>query len=216
MPMMDDFDDPIAESEGRAKLAILIGATAALVLVVGGLGWYFLAGRAAFSGSTDGITTSGIDMSSPAAGVPRENGRQVIGDWIYACDTAHCFIRQNLHYPGATPVDAAWRIEADGKGGLMSVWTTPTNLIVRRGLQLDVGSGKSIVVPFESCSERSCEIRANLAPDFIAILRQASRLAAGVTFRNDRNFAFEFSPKSFTLALDRLVANPLPAKSAGG
>jgi invasion protein IalB len=121
-----------------------------------------------------------------------------------------------LHYAGDTPVDVGWRIEAGAASERTAIWTTPTNLIVRTGLQIDVGSGKMIAVPFDSCAPRFCEVRAKLAPDFIAILRQAPKLAAGVTFRNNKTFAFQFSPKGFAQAFDQLDKAPTAGNASGG
>lgn len=212
--MLDDFEDT---PTGRSRLPMILGGVAIVVVaaIVGGVVWV-RSGDVPADARTASAAAAPVD-ATPTASTAPETDRRVIGDWIYACAPDHCFVRQTLHYAGTPAVDLAWQIDADAKGALIATWTVPTNLNVRKGMLLDVGSGKSIAVPFESCTPTFCDVHANLAPDFVAILKKAPKLAASLTFRNDHSFTFQFSPKSFPEALDALSARPVPGgQPAGG
>ena len=88
--------------------------------------------------------------------------------------------------------------------GLIAVWTTPTDVTVGRGMSLTVGQGPTRTVPFAACGQHSCEVRAKLAPDFIAELRRQGTARTAILLRDGRTVTFEFSPVGLAEALDRL------------
>jgi invasion protein IalB len=52
--------------------------------------------------------------------------------------------------------------------------------MVDRGITLDAGTQKPIVIPFQLCTPTGCQAVANLAPDFIDALGKAQKASATV------------------------------------
>jgi invasion protein IalB len=126
--------------------------------------------------------------------------------WRAACDgatPAFCTATQSLTLAGEADLETSWTIEK-GKDGLVAVWTTPTDVMVSRGMSLKLGSGSAKVVPFDSCGPHSCEVRAKLASDFLADLRKAGTARTEIMLRGGRAVTFDFSPDGLAEALDKL------------
>lgn len=126
--------------------------------------------------------------------------------WLAACDggtPAFCTATQSLALPDAPEIETSWTIQ-NGKDGLVAVWTTPTDVVVSRGMSLTLGSGSAKLVPFNSCGPHSCEVRAKLAADFLADLRKAGTAKTEVVLRGGRSVIFEFSQEGLSEALDKL------------
>lgn len=117
---------------------------------------------------------------------PTVVARETYGDWIYTCikmpagDETRCGIIQQLSQSGTGASVFLWRIAQDGKGGMIGEWETPTGIIVGRGITLDAGTEKPVVIPFQACTQNGCVAIANLAPDFVDTLAQAEAATAVV------------------------------------
>lgn len=138
--------------------------------------------------------------STPTADAQPSSG------WRAACDgatPAFCTATQSLALAGDSDLETSWTIEKD-KDGLVAVWTTPTDVMVSRGMSLKLGSGSAKIVPFDSCGPHSCEVRAKLASGFLAELRKAGTARTEIVLRGGRAVSFEFSPEGLSQALDKL------------
>jgi invasion protein IalB len=135
--------------------------------------------------------------------------RRQIGDWIYSCAAATegaaqvCAITQQLHDPKSNALLFQWQIVRNADG-LVSVWQTPTGVLVDHGLVLEAGTPKPIAVPYRSCTARNCDAAANLALDFRASLAAAKALSVTITATDGKGLVFQFSPKGLADALTEL------------
>ena len=139
-------------------------------------------------------------LSVPVTAPPTAAG------WRAACNSASpsfCTASQSLADTRDPTLETSWTIEKGGDG-LIAVWTTPTDVTVGRGMSLTVGQGPTRTVPFAACGQHSCEVRAKLAPDFIAELRRQGTARTAILLRDGRTVTFEFSPVGLAEALDRL------------
>ncbi|MCX5512301.1 hypothetical protein C3941_09555 [Kaistia algarum] len=126
--------------------------------------------------------------------------------WQAACDDAtprFCTASQSLAMPDDPSLETSWTIEK-GKDGLFAVWTTPTDVQINRGMSLVLGSGAPKIVPFQSCGRHSCEVRAKLAGDFIALLRKSGTARTEIIMRGGRTVTFDFTSEGLDAALDKL------------
>ena len=129
--------------------------------------------------------------------------------WIAACDGGapdFCTASQSLALPGEPGIETSWTIEKSGQD-LTAVWTTPTSVMISRGMMLTLGEGLPRVVPYDSCGPHACEVRAKLAADFIALLRKAGHAQTQIVLRGGRVITFDFSPNGLPEALATLGAS---------
>ena len=113
---------------------------------------------------------------------------QPIGAWTYRCDldqpasARQCSISQTITDSSDGAVAFSWTISSDPEGNLSSVWHTRTGVKVNRGIVLEAGTPKPVVIPYEDCTAQYCSSRANLAADFVATLSKVT--AARAAYRN--------------------------------
>ncbi len=126
--------------------------------------------------------------------------------WSAACDSAKgvfCTASQTLSQPDDPLVETSWTIQR-GPSGLSAIWTTPTGVLVPRGMVLIMGDGQPKTVPFTGCGAHSCEVRARLADDFIVLLRQSKRVSTEIVLKSGKTVTFDFSPEGLDAALAKL------------
>jgi invasion protein IalB len=137
---------------------------------------------------------------------------QPIGDWIFNCgmnpqtSRKQCTISQQLTDKRTQSVVFAWLIGDDGEGNLVAVWQTPTGVLVNRGVVVDFGIERPIAVPFTSCISGYCEAVANLAPDFIHSLINATKATATVFTVAGKELTFGLSVNGLAEAIDAVKA----------
>lgn len=137
----------------------------------------------------------------PAARLPEPQS-----GWIASCDTGapiFCTASQSLARSDDPMMETSWTIEK-GEGGLVAIWTTPTGVMVSRGMTLTMGDGKPKTVPFDSCGPRSCEVRAKLASDFIGLLKGSPRISTQIVLRGGKTVTFDFARQGLEPALEKL------------
>ncbi|MEQ1770227.1 MAG: invasion associated locus B family protein [Devosia sp.] len=146
---------------------------------------------------------------TPAMAAADAPAARQIGDWIYSCATpaggsaAVCAITQQLNDPKSNALLFQWQIVRNANG-LVSVWQSPTGVLVDHGLVLVAGTPKPIAVPFRACNARNCDAVANLAADFQASLAGAKALSVTVTSTDGTALEFKFSPNGLADALAAL------------
>lgn len=141
-----------------------------------------------------------VPAGAPAAERPQPRG------WQAACDgpkQTFCTASQTLSQADDPLVETSWTIER-GANGLYGVWTTPTSVLVSRGMVLIMGDGNPKTVPFSACGPHSCEVRARLAGDFVELLRRSQRVSTEIVLKSGKTVSFTFSPDGLEQALDRL------------
>jgi invasion protein IalB len=200
----DEYDETDAERRSLVGPLLLILAIAVLAAVA--LVWK--------DETLDPALAWARGLIAPAGEAARDAapaGRR-IGAWIAQCDATAktCALTQDLRDIGERKLDAAWRIEAQG-GDLFGVWTLPTGILVRGGMQLGFDDRKPVSVPYDSCAASSCEVRAKLTPAFVDTLRTARGSVAGVNLKDGHAQAFPFSHEGLAKALELLpVAEARP------
>ena len=140
---------------------------------------------------------------------PKVVKQETYGDWVSTCLEApqskevRCSIAQQLvDSTSKTPV-FVWQIRQDGKGGLIASWQTPRSVLLNRGIAIDAGSPKPIVVPFETCGQRYCRAVGAISPEYIALLSKAEKATATFVLRNGKPATLQLSVKGLA---DGLVA----------
>ena len=102
-------------------------------------------------------------------------------------------------------VGLSWTIERRADG-LFAVWTAPGGIRADRGMVLTMGDGAPKTVPFTACDARSCEIRARLAGDFVALLRRSPQVSTEIVLESGRSVRFTFTREGLDEALAKLGA----------
>jgi len=160
------------------------------------------------SSGLDPAPTGSIAALVAAADADLPDVNAAPSGWVAACDggvPAFCTASQSLALPGEPGIETSWTIEKSGQD-VVAVWTTPTSVVISRGMMLTLGEGKPRLVPYESCGPRSCEVRAKLADDFIALLRKAGHAQTQIVLRGGRVVTFDFVPMGLPEALATLGA----------
>ncbi|MEJ0012476.1 MAG: invasion associated locus B family protein [Bauldia sp.] len=205
-----DREPPPVERKksGQGIIRFLWAVIALLVVVSAGLGISFFTGAISIAQPTAAVPTptlrpAAVPPVAQGAAAPAAQGAavqaaaeppkpivtktQTYGDWIYTCvkrletdPTAQCSIVQQLSDTETKAPLFMWRIAAADKGALVGEWQTRTGIMVDRGITLDAGTEKPIVIPFQLCTPTGCQAVANLAPDFIDTLSKAQKASATV------------------------------------
>jgi invasion protein IalB len=150
--------------------------------------------------------------AAPAPPQPKIVANENFDDWLYTCierpDNAGtlCAISQQIALAETKQVVFLWRISQDGKGGFASVWQTMTDVMVNRGLTIEAGTPKPMVVPFEFCTSRGCQAGATVDPGLLDVLAKTEQAAAKVTVINGREVTINISVKGLAAALAKLQA----------
>lgn len=203
--MQDDYDDE-DPAERRSLFWPFLLVLAIAALAASGIVWKGEAIDPAFAWVRSAIASVNGD-----AGVAPPGRR--IGAWTAQCDAAakSCALTQHLENVGDRNLGASWRIEAQG-GGLYAVWTVPTDILVRSGMQLHFDDKKPVSVPYDSCSPTLCEVRAKMTPAFVETMRAARVSVAGVALKGGGTQAFRFSLEGLA---DGLALLPAPEAATG-
>ena len=170
----------------------------------------FLAGSLAAARQTLKRTDEAAAIIPASAPQEIAVDRKIIGDWVYGCvrdpraESKQCSIRQQLAEGNTKTPVFSWTIGADAKGDLVAVWQTPTGVLVGRGVTLDLGGEKPIVVPYRACRREQCEAVANLAPGFIEKLAKAEKVTATIIAESGKGLLFRFGVKGLAEGLAAL------------
>ncbi len=166
---------------------------------------------AAVSAPAAVATESPEPAASPAPTAeqpPRVLRDEAFGDWRFVCIEAAgastCSATQQLLVAETGAAVFVWRIAQDGHGGLVGIWQAPETVLLSAGLTLEAGTPQPIVMPFDSCGGGSCQVVANLAPDFLEALSGAASLSASVTLANGQHLTFPLSHDGIVDALAAL------------
>lgn len=210
--MRDAFDDE--ETGGRPILWAVFA-----ILVVASIAAVALTWRSAGIDRVMAIFGTGSSSSETApvihaadVGAPSVDAGERIGDWFVACGAAgaNCTLTQTVRPAGQGGATASWRIERNAAGELVGVWTLPTGVMVARGMQLALDDGKPSVVPYDSCAQASCEVRAKLGADFVELMRGATRTGTTVTLKGGATQTYGFSHDGLASGLARVAASKRP------
>lgn len=208
-PQVDDRDrahPAQRRPKGNGVVRFLWAVIALLIVVGAGIGVSFFTGAISIAQPTANVPTptprpvqppaaqsaapgaqgTAAAPANAAAAKPIVTKTQTFGDWIYTCvkrqasdPKAQCSIVQQLSDSKSKAPLFLWRIAAGDKG-LVGEWQTRTGVMVDRGITLDAGTEKPIVIPFQLCTPTGCQAVANLAPDFIDALGKAQKASATV------------------------------------
>ncbi len=151
-------------------------------------------------GATSGVTpaTAQTPAVQPTPASAPAGQRQVtitdtrdIGDWKYSCAEIEdgqrgCSIVQQIVREEPRQMLLSWRILRGADGKVRTLIHTPQAVTLSRGVAIEAGLDKPIVVPFERCGDDSCVVTAQLADDFIATLGKAEKVAVLYTLQNGR------------------------------
>lgn len=151
-------------------------------------------------GATSGVTpaTAQTQAVQPTPASAPAGQRQVkitdardIGDWKYSCAELDdgqrgCSIVQQIVREEPRQMLLSWRILRGADGKVRTLMHTPQAVTLNRGVAIEAGLDKPIVVPFERCGDESCVVSAQLAADFIATLAKAEKVAVLYTLQYGR------------------------------
>ncbi len=144
---------------------------------------------------------------------PKVVKQETYGDWIYSCielpnngGTA-CGIAQQISVAKTKQTLFLWRISDDGKGGFVSTWQTPTDIFVGRGLTIEAGTPKPLVIPFQLCTTRGCQAVAGVEKSFLDAFAKTDKATAKFVVINGREITINVSVKGLPDALAQLEAH---------
>lgn len=144
---------------------------------------------------------------------PKVVKNETYGDWVYTCVEApggngavSCGISQQISQSDTKQVIFLWRIGQDGKGGFASIWQTPTDIMVGRGITLDTGGEKPIVIPYQLCTSRGCQAIAGVDATFLGTLAKAAKATATLVLLNGKSVTINLSTKGLPEAIAQLQA----------
>jgi invasion protein IalB len=146
----------------------------------------------------------------PATQQARVLRDETFGDWRFVCveaaegAAANCSAIQQVLVAETGAAVFVWRIVQGARGGLVGIWQVPETVLLAAGLTLNAGTPQPLVIPFESCGGGSCQVVANLAPDFIETLSRAETLSASVVLTNRQSLTIPLSPDGLVDALAAL------------
>ncbi|WP_187969603.1 invasion associated locus B family protein [Aquibium microcysteis] len=155
--------------------------------------------------------------ASASAGEPAADRFTSFGDWRYGCSREEagkpsvCSISQRLVGAGSKTPLLVWQLLQDGKGGIVSLIRTPTDIAFDRGVVLVLTPGTEHVVPYSACFTGGCIARADLAPETRKALSQAEHIALMVFSADGRGVPFAISTKGLAEGLAAL-----PDRTGGG
>jgi invasion protein IalB len=197
----DDYGDA-AERRSLFRPLLLVLAIAGLAAI--GIVWKGEALDPAFAWVRGAVASVGGEAGRAGEGPA---GRR-IGAWTAFCDAAaqSCALSQDLRDVGERRLDASLRIEAQ-PGAMYAIWTLPTGILVRAGMQLHFDDRKPVSVPIDSCEATACEVRAKITPAFVETLRASGVSVAGITLKGGGTQAFRFSHEGLA---DGLALLPVP------
>ena len=95
----------------------------------------------------------------------------------------------------------------DGKGGFVSTWQTPTDIFVGRGLTIEAGTPKPLVIPFQLCTTRGCQAVAGVEKGFLDTFAKTDKATAKFVIINGREITINVSVKGLPDALAQLEAH---------
>jgi invasion protein IalB len=144
---------------------------------------------------------------------PKVVKQETYGDWIYSCiempdsGATVCGIAQQISVAKTKQTLFLWRIGEDGKGGFVSTWQTPTDVFVGRGLTIEAGTPKPLVIPFQLCTTRGCQAIAAVDKSFLDAFAKTDKATAKFVIINGREIAINISVKGLPDALAQLEAH---------
>jgi invasion protein IalB len=80
----------------------------------------------------------------------------------------------------------------------------PLGVLLQPGLLLRLDDGKTQVLPFLFCIDRGCHAGADLNPDMVKALNQASHLTVALQTLDKRSFAVPITTGGFSAAFDKI------------
>lgn len=180
------------ESAGGGDAATIASSEAEIEPAAQKTGMSRPASQASRTTQTPRTTASRVAPENPA----EIRVGQPIGAWDYSCtdepaSARQCSISQSVTEGANGSLAFAWTITADPEGNMSAVWRTRTGVKVSRGIIIEAGTPKPIVLPFEDCTPRFCLSRANLAPDFVTTLKSATTASATITSVNGAPMTFQ-------------------------
>lgn len=208
--MRDALDDD--ETGGRPLLWMIFAMLLVVLIAAVAIVWRHegFGGLTAWLGTNSGTTEAGPAVH--AGDIGGTAAREPIGDWFVSCGApaAGCGLTQTVGPEGGGMPKASWRIERTQGGELIGIWTLPTGIMIGRGMQLSLDDGKPSVVPYDSCAQNSCEVRAKFGPDFIELMRAAKKTGATVTLKGGASQTYGFSHDGLAAGLMRMAKSTAP------
>jgi len=147
---------------------------------------------------------------------PKVINQKTFGDWIYSCvelpnnGGTPCGIAQQISIAKTKQTLFLWRITDDGKGGFVSTWQTPTDIFVGRGLTIEAGTPKPLVIPFQLCTTRGCQAVAGVEKSFLDAFAKTDTATAKFVVVNGREITIKVSVKGLPDALAQLQSHSAP------
>jgi invasion protein IalB len=208
-------------------MKFLIGFLAGLAAVAVGLGAAMYVGAvrpaqlqpaapaeapAAAARPVAGTAPASTAPAQPTALQPKVVKQENYGDWLYTCieapggGKAVCSVSQKILRADTKQAVFLWRIDSDNKGGFVATWQTLTDIFVGRGLTIDAGTPKPLVVPFQLCTSLGCQAAAAAQPDFLDALSKAKTATATLYLLNGKSLTINVSVKGLPDALAQLRA----------
>jgi len=211
-------------SGGFGRVLMLVSL--AVLLVLGG--YFALAHWSRLSGIARGLwilAETAPQPAAPAASQPpaaatanaaapphrvRMSDQRSHGDWRHACLTRDdgrraCSIVQTLLHKETRSLLLSWRIVGDGRS-LTSIWQTPKDVVLDRGLRVDAGLPDPVMLPYQGCNASHCVASIRLPDDLVNRLKNVPGLAVTMILADGQPLRLPISTRGLAAAIEDLRA----------
>lgn len=171
---------------------------------------YNVGSTSSFKPTRQGQPTSENSVAATEGSKLEEIKRESFGDWIYSCirrndkNSAECNIFQSLSETSSSQLLLLWKINKLSNGELVGVWEVPRTVLLGEGITIDAGTPEPIVVPYRTCAGMRCVAIANMANEYVELLRNTDKIFVSVVLINNRRARFAMSVEGLKEAIDTL------------
>ncbi|WP_187972703.1 invasion associated locus B family protein [Aquibium microcysteis] len=133
------------------------------------------------------------------------------GDWRHSCLTREdgvraCSIVQTLLHKETRSLLLSWRIVKEGRS-LTSIWQTPKNVVLARGLRIDAGLPDPVMLPYQGCNANNCVASIRLPDDLVNGLKTVPGLAVTISLADGQTLRLPISTRGLAAAIEDLRAD---------
>ncbi len=162
----------------------------------------------AVAGASASIVTAQTEDQPPEKAALSTNVKRItqqIGDWTLDCterpgDRKRCKMLQKVGTAKSKQVILTWLIGRDNEGREVMSFQTPTGMLLKPGVRLDVDDANLLQVEYRTCTPKFCEAVAELTGETVDALKAGKKATLTLTPLNAKAAALAVSLKGFTAA----------------
>jgi invasion protein IalB len=86
-----------------------------------------------------------------------------------------------------------WLIGRNAEGQARAQFSTPTNILIRPGVQLQLDEGETLTVQYSSCQPRGCTATTELPPELADQLRETQKATISIVTTENKTISFSIN-----------------------